>query len=1033
MVKRLQFRFLPLLFLCLMASFSFAQISIGGTPRSWTLNLDDSDLPEVRTPAVDVRAMLEEDEEREQDNMPFRFAKPFPVSYSIDNVGNWTELENGDRIWRLKVTCEQALSVNLLYDNFFIPPGGFYYIYSTDRSEVIGAFGNHNNKDSRQFATAMVHSTSVILEYYEPAAVVGQGMISVSQIGHGYRFFPETDEGLGDAGNCQVNINCSPEGDDWQTVKKSVGRITLNGSELCTGSLINNVENDCRPLFLSANHCFDPTYDAINNPDVPGMLVYWNYERPGCANSGNVPTETTSGATLLANPSVTSDANGSDFALFELDEDPSTEYDVYFAGFNATDNPGNGGVGIHHPRGDAKKIATHTTIPPVVVNNNYWRIFWDATPNGHSVTEGGSSGSGLFDDNGNLIGQLFGGFLGGQPNCSDPANDEGDYGRLFISWDNRGVGDSRRRLQDWLDPNNTGTRVVNGRAACSATPDYELSADPTAQNSCGTNSVNYTINVTGTNGFTDPVTLSVSGLPTGATSTFAANPVTPDGSTTLTIGNLVSVADGSYSFSVEGSASSGNKSISVDLEVVTPNGATLISPADGSTDVSATPTLTWEVEAGADSYDVEVADDAGFTNIVASANVTTTSWMVSPPLDALTTYFWRVRHVRNDCGNDPYSAPFSFTTGENTVSCFTAVSTNVPVSIPNSTTVSSTINITSSGSISDVNVSFSGTHGRIRDLTFELESPSGTRIQLVDVDDPCNGRQRDFDFGFDDESTLTIDDDLPCPPTSGLAYQPEQALSTFNNQEVNGTWTLYITDGRNRFTGELEAWQLDICVGGGMVEPTCDDGIQNGLETGVDCGGPDCPPCMMEPTCDVPTGLFETNNTGTSVTLNWTDVPAANNYTVQGRQIGSSNWQLTLTANTNSTTVSNNIVPGVTYEWRVRSNCNDGMSDFSEIATFTAGSSSNSGLENRGGNVEINATLQVKVYPSPTSSLLNVSSNQTIEQIEILDMTGKLISSTRTDVGQATTQLNISYLINGHYFVRIKVADDVQTLRFVKM
>ncbi|MEL6720639.1 MAG: hypothetical protein AAFP82_18185, partial [Bacteroidota bacterium] len=719
MVKRLQFHLLPLLFLCLITSISFAQISLGSTPRSWALGLDDSDVPEVQTPAVDVRAMLEEDEERERDNMPFRFAKPFPVSYSIQDVGAWTDLPNGDRIWRLKVTCQEALSVNLLYDNFYMPPGGLYYIYATDRSEVIGAFGAHNNRDSRQFATAMVHSTSVILEYYEPAAVIGEGMISVSQIAHGYRFFPETGEGLGDAGNCQVNINCSPEGDDWQIIKKSVGRITLNGSELCTGTLINNVEGDCRPLFLSANHCFDPTYDAINNPNLPGMLVYWNYERPGCANTGNVPTETTSGATLLSNPSVTSDANGSDFALFELSEDPAEDYDVYYAGFNATDNPGNGGAGIHHPRGDAKKIATHTTIPPVVVNNNYWRIFWDATPNGHSVTEGGSSGSGLFDDNGNLIGQLFGGFLGGQPNCSDPANDEGDYGRLFISWDNRGlfddngnligqlfggflggqpncsdpandegdygrlfiswdnrgVGDSRRRLQDWLDPNNTGTRVVNGRMPCSATPDYELSASPTAQNSCGANSVNYTIDVQGTNGFTDPVTLSVSGLPAGATSFFSSNPVTPNGTSTLTIDNLNAVADGTYSFNVDGSASSGNKSISIDLEVVTPNAATLISPADGASDVSGTPTLTWEAEAGADSYDVEVADDTGFSNIVASTNVTTTSWMVSPPLDATTTYFWRVRHVRNDCGNDPFSTAFSFTTGENTTSCFTATST----------------------------------------------------------------------------------------------------------------------------------------------------------------------------------------------------------------------------------------------------------------------------------------------------------------------------------------------------------------------
>jgi hypothetical protein len=36
----------------------------------------------------------------------------------------------------------------------------------------------------------------------------------------------------------------------------------------------------------------------------------------------------------------------------------------------------------------------------------------------------------------------------------------------------------------------------------------------------------------------------------------------------------------------------------------------------------------------------------------------------------------------------------------------------------------------------------------------------------------------------------------------------------------------------------------------GTVVPTCNDGIQNGSETGVDCGGPDCPPCAPLPTCN---------------------------------------------------------------------------------------------------------------------------------------------------------------------------------------
>jgi uncharacterized protein (TIGR02145 family) len=33
------------------------------------------------------------------------------------------------------------------------------------------------------------------------------------------------------------------------------------------------------------------------------------------------------------------------------------------------------------------------------------------------------------------------------------------------------------------------------------------------------------------------------------------------------------------------------------------------------------------------------------------------------------------------------------------------------------------------------------------------------------------------------------------------------------------------------------------------ITPTCADGIQNGTETGVDCGGADCTACPIEPTC----------------------------------------------------------------------------------------------------------------------------------------------------------------------------------------
>ncbi|MEL6944183.1 MAG: hypothetical protein AAFO82_16100, partial [Bacteroidota bacterium] len=198
-------------------------------------------------------------------------------------------------------------------------------------------------------------------------------------------------------------------------------------------------------------------------------------------------------------------------------------------------------------------------------------------------------------------------------------------------------------------------------------PDYTLSANPTAAANCGTNSVDYTINVGSLLGYTDPVTLSATGLPAGVSAAFSTNPVTPGNSSILTVSNLNAVSDGSYTFDVEGNSTSGNKSIELTLDIVTQSAATLLMPSDGATDVSNTPTLSWSAETGVTSYDVEVATDMNFTNVVASSNVSGTSWVVNPALNALTTYYWRVRHVRS-CGNDPWSSPFSFTTEEFTIS-----------------------------------------------------------------------------------------------------------------------------------------------------------------------------------------------------------------------------------------------------------------------------------------------------------------------------------------------------------------------------
>ena len=435
-----------------------AQLSEPLPPKSLALALPS--VKAVDMPAIDRRAIDAEDRANNDDGQPLRVAYPFATQLDM-KAGRWDDLPGGEgRIWRLRVRAAGAQAISLLYDRFYLPPGATMHVYNPANGETIGAFTSRNNKASGKFATALTYGDVAVVEYFEPADQRGRGEISVEQVGHAYRIvevLAEAERAAAmNSGACQVNVNCSPEGDAWQDHKRSVARLLINGSAFCTGSLITNTSQDGRPYFLTADHCIG-TLDAVSNPDASQWVFNWNYERTACANSsGTSPYETTSGATLLAN-----DAPG-DFALFELTEDPNAVYGVYFAGFSAEAASTNGGVGIHHPAGDYKKIATHSQTPTSYswfgsIPGTHWQLYWDATANGHSVTEGGSSGSPLFNAAGQIIGQLHG---GSSINCSNPAADVGQYGKIAFNWDNDGATSPQRRLRDWLDPAGGGTTLT---------------------------------------------------------------------------------------------------------------------------------------------------------------------------------------------------------------------------------------------------------------------------------------------------------------------------------------------------------------------------------------------------------------------------------------------------------------------------------------------------------------------------------------------------------------------------------------------
>ncbi|MCP4442582.1 MAG: choice-of-anchor D domain-containing protein, partial [Aureispira sp.] len=335
--------------------------------------------------------------------------------------------------------------------------------------------------------------------------------------------------------------------------------------------------------------------------------------------------------------------------------------------------------------------------------------------------------------------------------------------------------------------------------------DYTLNPTPTSVSTCQPTSAAYTINTSIVGTYSDPITLSTTGLPAGATASFGTNPVTPGNSTTLTIGNIGAVTPGTYNFTLVGNSTSGTKNEILTLTVSTPaSAATLTTPTNAATGVSVPTAFAWNGGGtSGETYDIDIATDAGFSAIVDNATGLSTTSYNSSSLNGATTYYWRVR-VNNGCGATAYSTTFSFTTSN----CGTYMSTDVTkiISASGTPVVTSTLSVPATGTITDINVvGLTGTHTYVSDLTIDLESPAATQVVLWSA--LCTNND-DFDVSLDDGAATA----LPCPLTGGGTHQPVGTLGDYNGQNPNGTWTLTIVDAANDDGGELLTWGLEVCT-----------------------------------------------------------------------------------------------------------------------------------------------------------------------------------------------------------------------------
>lgn len=399
------------------------------------------DMPEIQSSALSINGV------------PARYGIYTDTLINVNSAGKMDIINGSGRIWRLRISCRDARSIQVMFSKFHIPARARLFLYDDEMKSISGAFTNRNMRPDSTFSIADFQGNNVIVEYFEPVDAEFEGKVIIRSIGQAFRdpVYPQAGPGF-------ININC-PIGKDAQLAKHAVSKMSFRSGNFqvtCTGALINNTESDGTPYFLTAHHCISTQEEAGS------LITHFNYEAAGCDGElGTAPT--LSGSTLLAT------GQPSDFTLLVLDDIPPPEYQPYYAGWDVNGKPVAHVTGIHIPFNETKKIS----IDFDSIISNTVTVRWDdnsrSPQESHWIvgfdnggTSQGSSGSPLFNSSNQIIGQLHGG-----------DDERAYYGKLSYSYNYKAP--NYHTMSHYLDTDSTGIKSMHGYEPSDNYPDAFIS------------------------------------------------------------------------------------------------------------------------------------------------------------------------------------------------------------------------------------------------------------------------------------------------------------------------------------------------------------------------------------------------------------------------------------------------------------------------------------------------------------------------------------------------------------------------------